>query len=63
MDKKVVKLVTTDKEKAVTREFPIDQANALLKLPKSKWKLAEDSGYILNDSGDLAEANSKTEKK
>jgi len=44
--KVIVKLKATDGKK-VERDFPIDQANKLLKLPKSKWELI-DKNFVFN---------------
>ena len=47
--KKVVVTLATKEDKARKREFPIEQANKLLKMPKPAWKL-DDSKFEWNGS-------------
>lgn len=41
-EKQVFVELSTKEEKARKRKFEIQQANKLLNLPKSQWKLADD---------------------
>ena len=52
-----VSLESTDRKKNVKQSFPIEQANALLKLPNTKWKL-NDAKYKWNGK-EIAKVASK----